>query len=147
MYKKILEKTTLVYNRGLLQCILIMILILFLTLLNLHAAVAIGYGQRITIDKKQISLQDAFREIRKQNGYNIIANAHILQHSSTVDLNLRHATVEEASATCLARQPKGYETIAKNNVVTPLKENETPQQRVVTGALQDANRAAIIGAS
>src|SRR5690606_41522989 len=101
MYKKILEKTTLVYNRGLLQCILIMKLILFLTLLNLHAAVAIGYGQRITIDKKQISLQDAFREIRKQSGYNIIANTHLLQHASKIDLNLRHATVEEAIAASL----------------------------------------------
>lgn len=147
MYKKILEKTTLVYNRELLQCILIMKLILFLTLLNLHAAVAIGYGQRITIDKKQISLQDAFREIRKQSGYNIIANTHLLQHSSKIDLNLRHATVEEAIATCLAGQPLGYEMIAKNIVVTPLKENEKPQQRVVTGAVRDASGAPIIGAS
>src|SRR5690606_38357129 len=70
-----------------------------------------------------------------------------LQHASKIDLNLRHATVEEAIATCLAGQPWGYEMIATNIVVTPLKESKTAQQRVVTGAVHDANGSAIIGAS
>lgn len=147
MYKKLRKETALTYYRGLLRFTLIMKLILFLIFLNLHVAVAIGYGQYITLKKEQISLQEAFREIRKQSGYNIIANTRLLNQSQSIKLTLQNATIEEAMEKCLEGQPLAYEKFAKNIVIKPLKNFKEVQQRTITGVVRNVEGVPVIGAS
>lgn len=147
MYKNLWKRPVSASCRNWLRFMFMVKLVIFLTLLNLHAAVAIGYSQRVTLDRKQISLQEAFREIRMQSGYNIIANTKLLKNSQKVDLALRNATVTEAVEKCLEGQELGYEIIAKNIVIKPIERYLEQQQRVISGIVRDAEGNAVAGAT
>lgn len=127
--------------------ILMMKLIVFLTLLNIHSVVAIGYSQRITIVSKQMLLEDVFREIRKQSGYNIIVGTQLLNESQKIDLDLQHATVEEALNKSLAGQPLSYEIRTKNIIIKPAPMAARKQERLVQGQVRDEQGLPVVGAS
>ena len=117
-----------------------------LTLLNMHSGIALGYGQRITIAKKQMALEEVFREIRKQSGYNIIMGTQLNGHSQSVNLNLKNATLEEALTKTLEGHALAYEIQNKNIIIKPASSKVTAQQQV-TGQVFDANKATLVGVS
>ena len=147
MYKKIPIRRFRTEYRLSNRFILMMKLIVFLTLLNIHSVVAIGYTQRITIASKQILLEDVFREIRKQSGYNIIVSTQLLNERQKIDLNLRNATVEEALDRSLEGQPLSYEIRTKNIIIKPAPSVKEKQERLLQGQVRDEQGQPVIGAS
>jgi len=124
-------------------------LTIFLVIVNMHLAVAMGYSQRIRIAKEQISLEDAFREIRKQSGYNILISSELLNKVHLIDLNLTDATIHQALQQCLHGQGLSYEIIGNNVIIKPIigAQVTAQQDRVVTGVVRDADGQSIAGAT
>ncbi|SFB80754.1 TonB-linked outer membrane protein, SusC/RagA family [Parapedobacter composti] len=149
MYKKITKKIPIASSIGGSRLFLIMKLTLFLIIMNMHLAVAVGYGQRINIVKKQLPLHQAFKEIREQSGYNILINSELLKTARPVNLNLRDATLQDALRECLKEQSLAYEIINKNVIIKLAPKNTSPvqQERQVKGKVRDANGQPIVGAS
>lgn len=150
MYKNLTKKIPIdgQFNGGY-YILLIMKLTLLLIIINIHLAVATGFGQRINIEKKQISLNKAFKEIRKQSGYNILINSELLKSTHAIDLSLKNVTLTEALRECLTGQNLGYEIIAKNIVIKPEipKEKLVHQQRQVSGMVRDIGGNPMAGVS
>ncbi|WP_312192285.1 STN domain-containing protein, partial [Sphingobacterium sp.] len=147
MYKKIWKRTGSSYWRAVLRLTSIMKLIAFLIIVNIHTAVAVGYSQRITMNKKQISLPEAFREIRKQTGYNIIANTQLLKDAHPVDLILSNGTLQEALEKCLSGQFLSYKMIDKNIIIKPMERRAATVQQSIHGVVRDQQGAPIAGVS
>ncbi|WP_169719441.1 TonB-dependent receptor [Olivibacter sitiensis] len=123
-------------------------LTLLLLVMSIHLATATSYGQKINLDRRQVPLKEAFREIRKQSGFNILINAELLKSTRPVDLSLKDASITEALNKCLEGQHLSYEIISNNVIIKKvISEIVSRQDRLVKGIVQDVNNQPIRGAS
>ncbi|MDE3183121.1 MAG: SusC/RagA family TonB-linked outer membrane protein [Bacteroidota bacterium] len=77
-------------------------------LLTIIACFLIGtrsYSQTITISLKQVSLEKAFKEIRKQTGYTFVYTREQINKSNPVSINLKDAPLNQALNICFTNQP------------------------------------------
>ncbi|WP_221452876.1 TonB-dependent receptor [Mucilaginibacter sp. FT3.2] len=100
-----------------------------------------SYGQRISLSQKNVSLEEVFREIQKQTKFNILCDAEIIQQSSSVSVNLRNATIQDALSVCFAGKRLTY-VIDGNTIVVKRKTaqeaaNESQAAIVVSGFVTD----------
>ena len=77
---------------------------------------AAGYAQKVTLSAKQITLQEVFRQIRKQTGYNVLWDVDILKNAQPVAIRVTDATVEEVLKKSFSNQPFTY-TIRQHTIV------------------------------
>ena len=77
---------------------------------------ASGYGQRITITGKNMSLKSVFSEIRKQSGYNFFYYDKDLVNAKEVSIEARNAELEQVLVHIFKGQPLTY-TIAEKTIV------------------------------
>jgi TonB-dependent starch-binding outer membrane protein SusC len=128
--------------------ILIMKLSLILILMSMLKVQAFTFAQKLTLHKRNASLNEVFSEIRKQTGYNILYTASVLSHTKSIDVDLRDATVEEAIRKCLANQPLTYKIVEKNIVISR-KENtlNQVQDNTISGTVKDENGKELSGVS
>ncbi len=120
---------------------------LFLFVCCLHAF-SEGYAQRVTIKRKDASLEEIFRTITRQTGYTFVYTKSDIQKAKLVTVSLQDATLEEALKACFSQQPLTAGVIEHHIVV---KEREEPPVRIVaeappppadvsiTGKVTDAN--------
>src|SRR5689334_13490132 len=87
---------------------------LLFTCLNLSAGVV--YSQKVTLSGKDIPLKQVFKEIKKQAGYTFVYREVLLQKASSVNLNVKNASVPQVLDICFKGQPLSY-TIINNNIV------------------------------
>ena len=78
------------------------VLFLFLCCMN---AFADGYAQRVTIRKKDASLEDIFKIITKQTGYTFVYTKSVMEKAGKVSVSLHNAPLEEALLECFDHQP------------------------------------------
>ena len=67
-----------------------------------------GYAQNITISLKNVTLEQAFKEIKRQTGYNFIYTREQLQHTILITLEMRNATIQQVLDSCFSQQPVTY---------------------------------------
>ncbi|GAB3907030.1 TonB-dependent receptor [Mucilaginibacter boryungensis] len=95
-----------------------------LTLVLMIAALmevsASGYAQKIVLSAKHIPLEEVFRQIRKQSGYNVLWDVEILKDAKPVDIQVNDASIEEVLQKSFANQPFTY-TIQQNTIVVVRK--------------------------
>lgn len=119
-------------------------------LLVVSQAVALsGFAQRLTLSRKNVSLEEVFAEIRKQSGYDFIVEGQLLKKGHPVDVNLVDASITEALDQVLSDQPFTY-TIHDNTVVIKAKEARKITlrlQKAVTGRVTDVAGNPISGVS
>lgn len=72
--------------------------ILLASLLQVSAAT---FGQRITMNQKNIPMESVLKEIRKQSGYDIYYDSNVIPKDQQVNVNLNNATLEEALTSAL----------------------------------------------
>ena len=80
--------------------------ILIVSLLQVSAA---GFAQRVTLDKRNASLESILKEIRRQSGYDFTYDRKLVQNSRPVNISIRAATVEEALRSALNGLPLEYQ--------------------------------------
>ncbi len=104
------------WTRRLSKTLLAMKLAFLLTIICLQSHAAV-YGQDITYSKQNASLEEFFREIRKQTGYEFLYGSAVLSKARRVDLHFDHVPVAKALEVALRGQPLAYAIINKTIVV------------------------------
>ncbi|MBK1440629.1 TonB-dependent receptor [Parapedobacter sp. ISTM3] len=79
---------------------------------------AFTYAQRITLQKNQVTLIEVFKDIKRQTGYHIFYDAHIIRNTKPVNINLQNASIEEALSESLKGQGLGYKLVSQNIIIT-----------------------------
>ncbi len=100
--------------------LLIMKLTLVLMVATILQASASGYAQRITLSKKNASLEQVFWSISSQSKYEFIYDAAMLKEAKPVDVEFEKSTLESVLKQCFANQPLTY-TINDNTVIVKRK--------------------------
>jgi len=98
------------------QLLLVMKLTVLLLLAAFMQVSATSYAQKITLTKKNASLESIFREIQKQSGYDFFYNSKIIKQAKRVDINVSNASLEEVLEKCFSSQPLTY-TLELNTVI------------------------------
>lgn len=96
----------------------LIIIILTASLLQVSAA---GFAQKITLSKKQISLEQLFKEVAKQTGYQIFYADKSLDAQKRIDVNFKNTTLTEVMELCLQKQDLSY-AIEDKSIVIRVKE-------------------------
>jgi TonB-linked SusC/RagA family outer membrane protein len=107
-----------------------------------------GYSQELTISKKNISLEQLFKEIRKQTGYNVLYDGEALEASRPVSVNVYKASMETVLRKSLEGQQLQYRITNNTIVISPLVDPVTQRAAITLfGKVMDENSAALPGAS
>ena len=95
--------------------------VLFLaTCLQIHAT---GYAQKITLNKKNVSLQQVFKAIREQTSYHFFYKDALLKNTGTVDVDVKDVSVDELLSECLKQFPLTYTIINRTIIIKKKTEN------------------------
>lgn len=88
---------------------------------------AAGYSQKVSISRKNASLETVFRDIKKQTGYLFFYNAKILEAAHEVNIDLKDVPLTDALKETLKGQPFTYSIVNNTIVITYNKEVAAPQ--------------------
>ncbi len=116
-------------------------------------ATASGYGQGITLELKNASLDDAFSEITRQTGMLFLYENNVLRLSRPVTLSIFNATLREALDGCLQQQPLTWHVINRTVVISKKEEKHDKnladtaahiKGRVIAGGIPVAGASIIV---
>ncbi len=99
---------------------------------------------RITIKKKNTTLQEALQEIEKQSTYLVAFNESKLEKTQRIDLNINAEPLEEALSMVLSGTGLSYKIKDRHIMIVP-ESKPVAQQRRVTGTVKDGNGEPLIG--
>jgi TonB-linked SusC/RagA family outer membrane protein len=115
---------------------------------------AASFGQLITLNEKNAQLEQVFREIRRQSGYNFYYDGKAVAPDYRVSVSVRNATVEETLKTALKDFPLSFEinengvTIKRTGTVRSEDQIENPLKLInVKGRVTDEGGKPLPGAT
>jgi TonB-linked SusC/RagA family outer membrane protein len=111
-------KLPLFKRRTLTKTLFIMKLTALLLLAACLQLSAKGLTQSLTISKQNASLQELFKEIEKQTGYQFFYKKKVLDDTRPVTINVRDESLEKVLHACFKDQPVTYNIVDKIIVVT-----------------------------
>ena len=117
MYK-IYTKPTCWKNQHVPKILLIMKLTTVLMIAIMMQVSAASFAQKLTLKKNNITLEQFFKEIRKQTGYAVIYTAATIKDGKSVDANYTNTPIEEVLSNSLTNQNLVYELDGKNIIIT-----------------------------
>jgi TonB-linked SusC/RagA family outer membrane protein len=97
---------------------------IFLLAGALHAFAA-GNAQQVTLNKKNVTIEQVFKDIRQQTGYNFLFTTDLLQQARKVSIDVKNATLEQVLELCLKDQPFVFKIKGKSILIT---ERAAPKQ-------------------
>ncbi len=113
---------------------------IILFIVNMQVS-ATSFGQNVSISRTDISLKDAFKELRSQTGYYFIYNNEVLENTRPVSISVKDVSIEKALTVLLQGQPLSF-TIEDKIIVVKSKaaapETGQQQNRVITGTVIDS---------
>ncbi|MBE9602183.1 SusC/RagA family TonB-linked outer membrane protein [Pedobacter sp. MC2016-24] len=92
-------------------------LLLLLTLLQVSAG---GFAQKISLSKNNITLQQLFKEIKTQSGFDFLYQPQDLKNAKRIDINVKGAELKSVLDDAFSRQPLVY-SIDQNTIVVRKK--------------------------
>lgn len=120
----------------------IMKLMIFFMVLGTMCVHASGYAQRISLNLKEVSLEQALKAIGKKSGYHVLYNPLMMDKSKRVSVQLKDMPVEKALAQVFADEPLVY-TVSKKTIV--LKSVDKPNLRARNDVPQEALQQQVLG--
>lgn len=112
------KKGTILNAGGIFSCLKfkcrITLLLLVLCNFQLYAT---AFSQKITISKKNVSIDEVFRDIRKQTGYEFIYNSDVLPQQKRVDIYVSNASIEDVLNKCFENLSVVYTISGKTIMV------------------------------
>ena len=119
--------------------------LLFFCLLMMQTPSFAQNSAKITIQKKNISVIEALKEIEKQSDYSVGYNDSQLKNKPVLNLDLKAATLEYALSQILRGSGFTYQFKDKYIMIIPDKKpKETPAKKV-SGMVIDENNEPLIG--
>jgi TonB-linked SusC/RagA family outer membrane protein len=79
---------------------------------------AIGFSQKLSLKRQNASLDQIFKEIRKQTGYLFFYDLEWLQKAKPVSIDVKNAPLKDVLDHCLADQPLTYNIVDKTIVLS-----------------------------
>ncbi|HEX8608453.1 MAG TPA: carboxypeptidase-like regulatory domain-containing protein [Pedobacter sp.] len=123
---------------------LVVLLLVFLVFAGIDS-----YAQRITLQRKNVTLQRVFKEIRKQTKYDFLYNADLLKGTKFVNVDFRNSRLEQALDSLLKSNALQY-TIEDKVVLITARETFIqlkPITYAVSGVVKDRQGASLPGAN
>ncbi|MGX5689154.1 TonB-dependent receptor [Arcticibacter tournemirensis] len=128
----------------------ISVLVLIVSLLQVSAK---SSAQKITITDRSTSLQELFKEIRKQGGYDFLYNEDDLRKIKKISVNVKNMDVSQVLQSALSGLPLKYSI--KDKIVMISREEETALEKIidvfskvnVRGKVTDEKNQPLIGAT
>ncbi|WP_316815477.1 SusC/RagA family TonB-linked outer membrane protein [Pedobacter nyackensis] len=128
-----------------------LLLIMRLTTVLLIATVmqvsASSFAQKITINKKNASLDKVINDIREQSGYDFIYKLGLLKKAKPVSINVKNIDLIDVLKQCFKDQPFTFSLVDKTVI---LRENEPEKAAInitVEGKVTDTLGSPIAGAT
>lgn len=125
--------------------------ILIASILQVSAA---SFGQQITINRKNASLESLLKDIRKQSQYDFFYEGKIIPQKKSIDISLKNADINEALKRVLAGSSLTYTidgkiiTIKKQDEPTLIDKMIAVLERIdVRGKVVDENGKPLAGAT
>ena len=120
--KNVLSNPPLLKQRLFIKTLMIMKLTAIFLLAACLQVSASGYGQKISLSQKNVTLEKIFREIRKQSGYSFLYNNQQLEKVKKVTVEVKDASIEDVLDICFKEQTLTYTIVEKTIVVKPREE-------------------------
>lgn len=121
----------------------------FVLSLNLSANV---YSQqnKVSLDLKEVSLEEFIEAVKQQTGVNFLYNASLFEGAGTVSVNVKKEPLSKVLEETLGQ--KGYAIDYRDEVVVILKQEPQPfvpqvNKRTVSGTVRDADGEPVPGVS
>ncbi len=96
------------------------LIVLFLILSNFQLY-ATAFSQTVTINKKNVPIDEVLRDIRKQTSYEFIYNSDIISQKKKIDINVVNAAVTDVLNQCLADLPVTFSISGKTIMIREQK--------------------------
>lgn len=111
-------------------------------------ASANGFAQTVTISENNVSLEKAFKLIKKQTGYSFLYTESQLQLFNRVTIHVKNVPIEHALQACFENQPFSYAIMDKTIIVKPVNASlQQPENIDVSGRVTDTDGNPLSGAS
>lgn len=120
------------------------ILFMFFSCLLLQTALFAQINVRITINKKNVTLQDALQDIEKQSTYLIAFNESKLEKTKRIDLNINAEPLDKALTAILANTGFSYKIKDKYIMIIP-QTKTAAEKKKISGVVRDASGEPLIG--
>lgn len=69
---------------------------------------ASSFGQRITLNAKNMALEEVLKDIRQQSGYDFLSNEGLIRSGKRISIAVKNATIEDVLEQCFKNQPISY---------------------------------------
>jgi len=116
----------------------------------LHVS-ARSLGQEVSLSLKDASLENVFKEIRKQTGYNFFYKDEWLLQTNRVTIDVRNAPITQVLDICFRNQPFTYAIVDNSIVIKPVGEfqssNAPPAKVDVKGTVYNESGQPLAGAN
>lgn len=144
MYKFFIAKNTGRYSHyPIAKILLIMKLTLFLLTVGFMQSYAVSFAQQISIKANNISLEQAFGEIKKQTSYDFVYDEALIKTIEPVNLNIQKLGLDATLKQILQGKALDYSitdrivTIRRRVPRTESSSSSSIQRRTVTGKVTD----------
>lgn len=97
--------------------LILMKLTFFLLVISLVHVNAASYGQKITLNKKDVSVQYLLDEIGRQSGYDFFYDANSFKRTGRLSVSLKNASIEQAINKCIGSLPLTFSIENKTVVI------------------------------
>ncbi|MEN5193422.1 SusC/RagA family TonB-linked outer membrane protein [Sphingobacterium faecium] len=128
------------------QCMLVMKITTFLIFLGCLHASASGYGQKVTLSEKNISLRQIFSLLKKQTGYDFLYGTELDSKGRKINIDVRNQELSIVLQRLFSNEPFSY-SISDKTVVIQSKKTYDDQQRTIEGKVMDENHNPLASAS
>lgn len=132
--------------------IIAMKLLTLLLTIGFSVTTVTSFSQNLSLASNNIYLEQAFKEISKQTGYNFIYTTEQLSKSHPVNINVKKASLTRVLSICFKGQPLTY-TIDNHYIIVKDKASELVNTTVIntennfSGRVIDENGKAVAGAT
>ncbi|SEO00385.1 TonB-linked outer membrane protein, SusC/RagA family [bacterium A37T11] len=109
----------------------------FLLLVGILSTQARGLAQQVSLTSQQISLKNAFIQIRQQTGFNFLWAAENMNSNKTVRIALQNASLKDAINQLLQGLPLSYE-IRQKTILIKERESLIRTYLIVKGKVADS---------
>ena len=109
---------------------------------------AFTFGQRITLNKKNVKLESVLKDLQKQTGYNIFYSQSLLSNKKRIDVNYSNEPLEKVLKNVLSVHQLGYQIVDRDIILTrtiatvePMVESSSIvalQQKIYSGIVTDS---------
>lgn len=120
------------------------ILFIIFSCFLLQTALFAQSNLKITIKKKNVTLQEALQEVEKQSAYLVAFNESKLEKTKRIDLNINAEPLEKALTTILSGTGLTFKIKDKYIMIVPV-EKSAPEKKTIAGKVCDANGEPLIG--